>query len=327
MRRNILITVLVLAVFFQAALINSNLKQKQVLEMRVSEVSQERSNLTEKLNQAQELINSLEKSLSVRKEELLKEQAEAKNLKEELINAKEDINELTQEINSVKNLKAEREEELRVALEKFEEFKRSKQLPMKERITELFKSLKTRNKELAALKHRLAASEKTCFVLAENNKSLVEGSKELEPVRLKLFDELQDARNQLLKQGEKLIEQGRLLEELNTINQGFKEQVERFSEVLTKRELELAGREKEGMDLKRKVLDLESKRADLESQLSAFQNEQKRTVNLLNEVTQLNTALQEKLTQFSSLPKEEGGKEKTEDLKRKVEVILNSTTP
>jgi chromosome segregation ATPase len=258
---------------------------------------------------------------------VLKEQARAESLTEELLKAKEDINGLTEELNLTKDLKAKTEDELQLTLKKFKDFKRAKQMPLRKRIIELTSSLRKKNREALELKKKLEVSEKTCSVLAENNRYLAQGTKELDSARLRLFNELQDARNQLLKQTEKINEQSRTFEELNIANQEFRKQVAQLSGILTKRELELASREKETEEIKAKISDLEAKRADLENQLSAVGNEQKRAVDVLNEVMQLNTTLQEKLTQFSQPLKEREEKEKAEELKRKVEVILNSENP
>lgn len=311
--RIFLITVLILIAGYEAAL----LKQRQ---NQLSKISRE-------LNEANQLIQSLSDSLEAKKEEALREQARAENLTEELLKAKEDINGLTKELTLIKDLKAKTENELQFTLKKFKDFKREKQRPLRKRIIELAGSLRKKNREILELKKKLNESEKTCSVLAENNRYLAQGTRELDSARLKLFNELQDAKNQLLKQTEKINEQSRTFEELNIANQEFRKQVVQLSSVLTKRELELVNREKETEDLKGKISDLDSKKVDLENQLSLVQNEQKRAVGVLNEVMQLNTMLQEKLTQFSSPLNEKGEKEKTEELKRKVEVILNSKNP
>ena len=311
--RIFLIMVLVLTVVSEAAF----LKQRR---NQLSKISRE-------LNEANQRIQSLSDSLEAKKEEALREQARAENLTEELLKAKEDINGLTKEVILIKDLKAKTEDELRLTLKKFKDFKRAKQRPLRERIIELASSLRKKNREILELKKKLNESGKTCSVLAENNRYLAQGTKELDSARLKLFNELQEARDQLLKQSEKINEQSRTFEELNIANQEFRKQVTQLSSVLTKRELELANREKETEDLKGKISDLDSKKVDLENQLSAVQNEQKRAVGVLNEVMQLNETLQEKLTQFSQPLKEKEEKEKTEELKRKVEVILDSKNP
>jgi len=315
MKRNIyiLITVLVLIAISEAAL----LKQRQ---NQLSKISRE-------LNKANQLIQSLSDSLEAKKEEALREQARAENLTEELLKAKEDINGLTKEVTLIKDLKAKTEDKLRLTLKKYKDFKRAKQRPLRKRIIELTRSLSKTNREFREVKKKLEVSEKTCSVLAENNRYLAQGTKELDSARLKLFNELQDAKNQLLKQTEKINEQTKSFEEVNISNQGFRKQLAQLSEVLTKRELELVNQEKGVEELKGKISDLDSKKVDLENQLSAVQNEQKRAVGVLNEVMQLNETLQEKLTQFSQPLKEKEEKEKTEELKRKVEVILNSENP
>lgn len=322
-----LILVLALIAGSEAALLNLSLKQRQILKAQISETSKEREYFKEQLNMAGQLIGFLKESLEAKKEEVLKEQVKVKNLKEELIKAKEDIDGITQELNLIKDLKVETENRLQLTLKKFEDLKRPKLLPLRERIVELTKSLNKKNKDILELKKKLNESEKTYSVLAENNKSLAEGIKGLESVRLKLSGELQDARNQLLKQTEIINEQSRNLQELNMANQEFKKQITQLSEVLIRRELELTSREKEVETFKGKVSELAAKRADLESQLSTTQNEQKKAISLLTEVASINAALEEKLAQFSPTSSKKDEKEITEELKRKVEVILNSKNP
>lgn len=319
-----LIGVLALIAGYSAYQLNLSLKQTRLLKIQISQIQKEKEHFQEELKKSEQMIESLKESLEVKTKLAFEEQAKAKNLETQLLKTKEDLNKLTAELDLIRKEKLNTEISLEATLKKPKEIKRSKQLPLRKKIAQLTKSLSSKDKEFAELKKRLDTSEKTYLVLAESNKSLAEGAKDLESIRLKLFNELQDARSQLLNQTERLNEQIRNFEQVNMANQEFRKQITVFSEVLVRRELDLVSREKEVEELKRRVTELDSKRADLESRLSIAKAEQAKTIRLLTEVAQLNAALEEKLGSFLQTPDEKG---KAEELKRKVEVILSPQKP
>lgn len=325
--RIILIVVLALLVIYEAFQLNLSSRQMDVLNSHVSSLSGERESYRFQLDKSHELADDLEGMIREKEEQIVKTAAELQDLRVKLAGAADEAGNLTGKLQSAEEAKADLEEKLKSAQKELKNSKRAQRQAIKEKTVQLSASLRASNSQLAEIKKRLDTAEKTCQMLVTNNQTLAESNRELESTRLKLSEEYQDARDQLVKLSQELGAQNKSLEDANVSNQALRKQVEQLSGVLTKRELELASREEEVKDLKDKATGLETKKSELETKLAAIQEQQKKAANLFSEVMQINASLEDKLNQFSSPEKEEGEKEETENLKRKVEVILNTDNP
>lgn len=316
--------VIILALFFLAGIeamwLNLSRKEKLGLEEQVYKASSQRASLNRELNKTKQLVESIAKSLESKEEELLNEQGRAKTLEAELNKTTQDIEIMGKELSLANTLRTNTENRLERAEKKIEDLKKSRQLPMKKKIEMLSKSLNEKEKQVSLLQGK----SKTSLVLAETNKSLVEKVKELELSKIKLTAELEETRDQLVKKSKEFSTLQEALADLTNANAGLKTQAAQFSGILTAKELGLANQKQEIDGLKLKIAGLEEKRAELETKLNTVSLEQENAKRIALEVEELNATLQEKISQFSQPIKD---KEKAEELKHKVEVILTPQNP
>lgn len=111
--------------------------------------------------------------------------------------------------------------------------------------------------------------------------------------------------------------------EMNLMYTSLKTQVAQFSEALNQKDADVEQRRKENASLKEEIAELKSRSNALERELADAKERQKKTLDDLIESVKLNALLQE--NKGVSPPKKEtgsAGKDKADELRRKIEVIL-----
>ncbi|MCK9594980.1 MAG: hypothetical protein M0R35_04810 [Candidatus Omnitrophica bacterium] len=111
--------------------------------------------------------------------------------------------------------------------------------------------------------------------------------------------------------------------EMNLLYASLKTQMAQFSDALNQKDAEVEQRRKEGASLKEAIAELKSRSSALERELADAKERQKKTLDDLIESVKLNAVLQEGKT--GALPRKEAGsagKDKADELRRKIEVIL-----
>jgi chromosome segregation ATPase len=111
--------------------------------------------------------------------------------------------------------------------------------------------------------------------------------------------------------------------EINTLYNSLKTQVSQFSDTLNAKTVELEQRNKDMYAVREELTGLKSKTMILENELSESRDRQRKTLDDLIAAVRLNSILQERIAGGASVPYANmDDKQKAEDLRRKVEVIL-----
>jgi chromosome segregation ATPase len=111
--------------------------------------------------------------------------------------------------------------------------------------------------------------------------------------------------------------------EINTLYNSLKTQVSQFSDTLNAKTVELEQRNRDLYALREEVTGLKSKTMILENELADAKDRQRKTLDDLIAAVRLNSILQDRIAGGASVPYANmDDKQKAEDLRRKVEVIL-----
>ena len=117
-------------------------------------------------------------------------------------------------------------------------------------------------------------------------------------------------------------------DEINMLYSSLKTQVSQFSEALNLKDAELEQRRKENSSFREDIAALRSRSESLEKELADAKDRQRKTLDDLVAAVKLNTILQEKIMGISPSAPRTGGavpggaQQKADELKRKIEVIL-----
>lgn len=315
---------------YQTRRFNLSIKEKKILNTRLDEasVAKERmqSQLKEALNIAsplkEENLNLKESLEEARAERIeLKRQSEqagndARNFKQELIEAKTKVKELTKVNPKIeKNLKSttrklERtEKNLKSLKQRLTRIRAREITPIKEEVAQLTDSLETKNQEFVLLEGQLKEMTERYDTLNNTNKFLEKQIERLETERLSLQDRLEKVSEQLSRQ--------------NGLIPSLRNDLNSLTNVLSQKVLELYNRDKEILSLKGEIANLQSRLKGLEQELAEAGERQIKFVEYFGDLTKLNATLQDKLNQLSQfLDADRLDREKTEEFKRKIEVIL-----
>jgi chromosome segregation ATPase len=230
---------------------------------------------------------------------------------------KDQISRISQELKESQMQTVQLEENLK-ATNKLEAFNED----LEKRMGELSVVLKDKEREIARLKETLREKEKTTY-----------GSKEVDVLRNKLY-----AHQEKLARTEDLYDR-------------LKGQLKDIDSMLTQREIAIAVKEKEIARLQDELAEAESNLSFWEKMSSENKGQQEKLMNELSRALDLNATLQQQLTETSvllhskisssrtedkrfisesgkpadsSLTKKLREKEKVEELKKKIEIILKS---
>jgi chromosome segregation ATPase len=111
--------------------------------------------------------------------------------------------------------------------------------------------------------------------------------------------------------------------EINTLYNSLKTQISQFSDTLNAKTAELEQRNKDVYALREELTSLKSKTMIMENELSETKDRQRKTLDDLIAAVRLNSILQERIAGGASVPYANmDDKQKAEELRRKVEVIL-----
>ena len=111
--------------------------------------------------------------------------------------------------------------------------------------------------------------------------------------------------------------------EINTLYNSLKTQVSQFSDTLNAKTVELEQRNKDMYAVREELTGLKSKTMILENELSESKDRQRKTLDDLIAAVRLNSILQERIAGGASVPYANmDDKQRAEELRRKVEVIL-----
>jgi chromosome segregation ATPase len=111
-------------------------------------------------------------------------------------------------------------------------------------------------------------------------------------------------------------------EEVNVLYSSLKTQVTQFTEALAQKQTALEKRNEEIFNLRQEVASLKSKTQIFETELADAKDRQRKTLDDLIAAVRLNTALQERIIGGSVSQIDSQEKNKAEELKKKIEVIL-----
>ncbi len=279
-----------------------------------------------------------------------------KELKRQLVKLKEEYQDLLRERNFLKkNIEKYQRELARKRPSKYWEG----------RIKELSESLKEKEKEKKDLERKISKLKKEKEDLARKLEDQSTKIKELSLLNTKLQEQIVKLTSELSKKSkeyyaleEKLnqpsIDKNELLElqerlkiqreRLRTVTYLYnrlKDQLKQLSDILYSKDSELEKKEKEIAQLKDEISYLKVRAETLEEAFKASEENQRRILERLKQVTDLNTNLQEKLGEVSTLLGEEFSSKRIplkkrgsstipleekniDELKKKVEVILRS---
>lgn len=128
---------------------------------------------------------------------------------------------------------------------------------------------------------------------------------------------------------ESLRQKERLSKDVSLRYDNQNQKVTELANILTQKELEVFNKAKSIASLKNEIYELQAKSHSLETELNAARERQKKIIANLNELAKLSNALQSSLGETYEAPAGNGltDKEKAEDLKRRVEIILESDEP
>ncbi|MFA5100264.1 MAG: hypothetical protein WC547_05230 [Candidatus Omnitrophota bacterium] len=111
--------------------------------------------------------------------------------------------------------------------------------------------------------------------------------------------------------------------EINTLYNSLKTQISQFSDTLNAKTVELEQRNKDVYALREELTSLKSKSMIMENELSDTKDRQRKTLDDLIAAVRLNSILQERIAGGASVPYANmDDKQRAEELRRKVEVIL-----
>jgi len=111
--------------------------------------------------------------------------------------------------------------------------------------------------------------------------------------------------------------------EINTLYNSLKTQISQFSDTLNAKTEELEKRNKDVYALREELTSLKSKTMIMENELSETRDRQRKTLDDLIAAVRLNSILQDRIAGGASIPYADmDDKQKAEELRRKVEVIL-----
>lgn len=229
---------------------------------------------------------------------------------------------------------------------------------LEKQIEETGLSRKSLEDELSKVKEQLLSQGQTSASLRENIDALKQALEQKEKERLVLADELNKLTSQrvslesellntkttLLSKDQELKQKIQDLENINLLYNNLKIQLPQISNLLIQKDLELdnalrenaafkeelmtRNQEKEALQFQLQVTEkdisnLRLKYQDLETELTLARQQQKRMMGELNKAATLNASLQQSLVGLSqSMTQEEENKEKAQNLKSKIEVIL-----
>jgi chromosome segregation ATPase len=333
-----------------------NLGQQQGL---VNRQNQEAGTLREELVQSQIKLAALQNQLLLRENELARVREELKRQPAQSASrqAGQDYSAILRQLDETKRLY----ESAKLQTSQFYEILASKEIELNNQKREA-QTLKQRVAELEAKLSGLDAGLKTAKFDTQRTRAIEVEKLELEAKYLKAQADLEkqdnliailsnnlDSLNKKISQKEdekKNLEENILktnlaktsleeelerkkqqLDELNDFYAGLKTQIIQFSSLLSEKEAELREKEKQSQDLKTEIAYQESKVTNLERDLVDTKERQKKILENISQVTNINAELQQKLSGVAqSLEqedlKQEEEKKKAEELKRKVEVIL-----
>jgi chromosome segregation ATPase len=111
--------------------------------------------------------------------------------------------------------------------------------------------------------------------------------------------------------------------EINTLYNSLKTQISQFSDTLNAKTVELEQRNRDVYALREELTSLKSKTMIMDNELSETKDRQRKTLDDLIAAVRLNSILQERIAGGASVPYANmDDKQKAEELRRKVEVIL-----
>jgi|GEM_PF-1022395 len=181
-------------------------------------------------------------------------------------------------------------------------------------------SLQTRVNELqGGLDKKLELTDSLQKNLAFLTQQLARKDEELKSFQSRMSDVDSSSRTELEREKARYAE-------INLLYNSLKTQVNQFSDALNQKDAELEQRRKESLSLKEEIAGLKSRSSDLERELADAKERQKKTLDDLVESVKLNASLQE--NKAGGLPPKEAvkagsaGKDKADELRRKIEVIL-----
>jgi len=279
-----------------------------------------------------------------------------KELKRQLVKLKEEYQDLLRERNFLKkNIEKYQRELARKRPSKYWEG----------RIKELSESLKEKEKEKKDLERKISKLKKEKEDLARKLEDQSTKIKELSLLNTKLQEQIVKLtselskkskeyyaleerlnqpsidKNELLELQERLKIQRERLRTVTYLYNRLKDQLKQLSDILYSKDSELEKKEKEIAQLKDEISYLKVRAETLEEAFKASEENQRRILERLKQVTDLNTNLQEKLGEVSTLLGEEFSSKRIplkkrgsstipleekniDELKKKVEVILRS---
>ncbi|MFH1397734.1 MAG: hypothetical protein ABIH27_04205 [Candidatus Omnitrophota bacterium] len=307
----LLIAALILFSIYETGLLLLISRKEQTYRIQLSSqaitVSQERNYYQSVIKKSDQLIESLKKTLAAEIEGAKTSQEKTSVLEEKLKVANDTTANLNKEIEEEKKLKREAEEKSGAALRKLQESEKSKLLLVNE-IKQLKGERVDKNKELAKLEKRIGKFDLLKDNLSKEKKYLVKKVAKSRSDRIRLSKELGALK---AKQ--------QSMSELTTANRGFGLQIAQLLDILIGKDSALHSIEQERDNLRGEVSRLQSRGTALQNQINQAQSDQAKVAKLLAEIAKLNEALEEKLT---GPYQDTGNKEKTNKLKRKVDIIL-----
>ncbi len=319
----LLTVALILISIYETALLLLSFRKEQAYQIQLSSqaitISQERNYYQSVIKKSDQLIENLKKTLAAEMEEAKTSQEKASGLEEKLKTANNATANLSKEIEEAKKLKIEAEEKSAAALRKFQELENSKQPPLVKEIKQLKGTLADKNKELADLEKRIDKLDFLKVNLSKENEYLVKKITKSRSDRIRLYKELKNLKAQLLVYNDEIKEKHQAISDLTTANRGFGLQIAQLFDILISKESTLRSIKQERDNSREEVFQLQSRGAALENQINQAQFDQAKATKLLAEIAKLNEALEGKLSGFYQ---DRENKEKTKELKRKVDIIL-----
>jgi len=199
-------------------------------------------------------------------------------------------------------------------------------------------------KEAMSAKEELIALQ-TKLSGMQDNRANQEKLKDLEKQKLVLQSQLTQLQQELSKKNElveslhknidyltvqkgELDKEKRRSEESDLMYNSLKDQISQFSDAISLKEAEIEKKRREILSLREELFNLKSRSAQLENDLSEAKEAQKRIMGDLSAAVRINSVLQERIRSIPSVDDSDyslsnpDDKKKADELKRKIEVIL-----
>lgn len=272
-----------------------------------------------KLNRAQELIQLLKGRLSEIKKSNAPLRKKALELSKDIDLKEGEIAKLKQEEASLKEgldkIKSLNEQVIADSSKQFKD-QQDKLLEKDNQITELISSKANLTEQLQGINTKLGA-------FMNDNNYLAKQVSELDISKKSLESGILDTKTALAYKEQELKQKIQDLENMNKLYNDLETQLPKISNILAQKEVELDSSSKDKAALKVELMTKNQEYQDLQTELNLARQQQKKMIDELNKAATINTSLQQSLVGLSqSMTQEEENKEKAQDLKKKVEVIL-----